>query len=45
MALISLAPFITKRPWLLKALMPLANWYGNAAGYRQVGLRYVIKNK
>ncbi|KAH7125444.1 cytochrome b-c1 complex subunit 7 [Dendryphion nanum] len=35
----SLAGFISKRPWLHKALMPLANWYTNAAGYRQLGLR------
>jgi len=33
--------FILKRPWLRKALTPLANWYGNAAGYRQLGLKYV----
>lgn len=36
----SLAPFIQARPWLHKALTPIANWYGNAAGYRQYGLRY-----
>lgn len=42
MAPISLAGFVTKRPWLHKALMPIANWYANAAGYRQIGLRYVL---
>lgn len=35
----SLAPFVLKRPWLTKMLMPVANWYANAAGYRQMGLR------
>lgn len=36
----SLAPFILKRPWLQRWVSPLAKWYGNAAGYRQLGLRY-----
>ncbi|KAG9190749.1 hypothetical protein G6011_08837 [Alternaria panax] len=36
----SLAPYIMKRPWLQKWMKPLANWYCNAAGYRQLGLRY-----
>ena len=36
----SLGPFIAKRPWLQKWVKPLANWYVNAAGYRQLGLRY-----
>ncbi|KFH43908.1 Cytochrome b-c1 complex subunit-like protein [Hapsidospora chrysogenum ATCC 11550] len=36
----SLAPFVNKRPWLKNMLMPVANWYANAAGYRQLGLRY-----
>jgi ubiquinol-cytochrome c reductase subunit 7 len=35
----SLAPFIMKRPWLQKWMKPLSNWYCNAAGYRQLGLR------
>ncbi|KAH9876088.1 hypothetical protein J1614_003967 [Plenodomus biglobosus] len=35
----SLAPYIVKRPWLKKWITPLANWYANAAGYRQLGLR------
>ncbi|EAT87714.1 cytochrome b-c1 complex subunit 7 [Parastagonospora nodorum] len=35
----SLAPFINKRPWLQRWMKPLANWYCNAAGYRQLGLR------
>lgn len=35
----SLAPAILKRPWLTKLVMPIANWYTNAAGYRQMGLR------
>ena len=36
----SLAPYILKRPWLQNWLKPLSNWYCNAAGYRQLGLRY-----
>ncbi|KAL2134108.1 hypothetical protein VTI74DRAFT_995 [Chaetomium olivicolor] len=28
-----------KRPWLMNMLKPLAGWYTNAAGYRQMGLR------
>ncbi|KOS22784.1 Cytochrome b-c1 complex subunit 7 [Escovopsis weberi] len=36
----SLAPFVLRRPWLAKALTPIANWYAGAAGYRQLGLRY-----
>ena len=35
----SLAPFVNKRPWLQRWLKPLSNWYCNAAGYRQLGLR------
>ncbi|KAK6843523.1 hypothetical protein PG990_004597 [Apiospora arundinis] len=35
----SLAPFVMKRPWLRNMLKPVANWYSNAAGYRQLGLR------
>lgn len=40
MSYVTLAPFVAKRPWLQSALKPLANWYANAAGYRQLGLRY-----
>ncbi|KAI0386599.1 14 kDa subunit of cytochrome bd ubiquinol oxidase [Hypomontagnella monticulosa] len=35
----SLAPFVLKRPWLRNMLTPIASWYSNAAGYRQLGLR------
>ncbi|OTB09091.1 hypothetical protein M426DRAFT_316383 [Hypoxylon sp. CI-4A] len=35
----TLAPFVFKRPWLQNLLKPVANWYTNAAGYRQLGLR------
>lgn len=35
----SLAGYIMKRPWLKRWMMPLAKWYANAAGYRQLGLR------
>lgn len=41
----SLAPFVNKRPWLQKWVKPLANWYANAAGYRQLGLRYAFAPK
>ncbi|OAQ61698.1 ubiquinol-cytochrome C reductase-like protein [Pochonia chlamydosporia 170] len=36
----SLAPFVLRRPWLANMLMPAANWYANAAGYKKLGLRY-----
>ncbi|KAH7148486.1 cytochrome b-c1 complex subunit 7 [Dactylonectria macrodidyma] len=36
----SLAPFILRRPWLARLVKPAATWYVNAAGYRQLGLRY-----
>ncbi|KAJ4396422.1 Cytochrome b-c1 complex subunit 7 [Gnomoniopsis smithogilvyi] len=39
MSYVTLAPFVAKRPWLSSALKPLANWYANASGYRQLGLR------
>ncbi|MCJ1355107.1 MAG: Cytochrome b-c1 complex subunit 7 [Icmadophila ericetorum] len=35
----SFAQFILKRPALKRWLMPLANWYADAAGYRKLGLR------
>ncbi|KAI2638912.1 putative ubiquinol--cytochrome-c reductase [Hypomontagnella submonticulosa] len=35
----TLAPFVLKRPWLRSMLTPVAKWYANAAGYRQLGLR------
>ncbi|KAI9678078.1 MAG: Cytochrome b-c1 complex subunit 7 [Caeruleum heppii] len=35
----SLLNVIVKRPWLQRWLTPFANWYANAAGYRQLGLR------
>ncbi|KAG9234811.1 cytochrome b-c1 complex subunit 7 [Amylocarpus encephaloides] len=35
----SLATAIKARPWLHKMMMPLANWYTNASGYRKLGLR------
>ena len=35
----SLVTVAAKRPWLLKLLTPIANWYSNASGYRQMGLR------
>ncbi|KAL1853457.1 Cytochrome b-c1 complex subunit 7, mitochondrial [Paecilomyces lecythidis] len=36
----SLANYIVKRPALTRFLMPIAEWYTNAAGYRRLGLRY-----
>jgi hypothetical protein len=38
----SLAKFVMKRPGLHRLLAPVAEWYKNAAGYRQLGLKYVI---
>ncbi|KAL2158199.1 hypothetical protein VTH06DRAFT_4519 [Thermothelomyces fergusii] len=35
----SLYSAAVKRPWLMNLLKPLANWYTNAAGYRQMGLK------
>jgi len=37
---ITLAPYIYRRPALLKALTPFAQAYINWSGYRKVGLRY-----
>ncbi|WFD27003.1 Cytochrome b-c1 complex subunit 7 [Malassezia nana] len=37
---ISLANFIKSSPSLLKLVQPVANAYANAAGYRQMGLKY-----
>ncbi|KAL5611952.1 hypothetical protein BROUX41_000481 [Berkeleyomyces rouxiae] len=36
---VSAAKFVIERPWLLRALTPVAQWYGNAQGYRQLGLK------
>lgn len=44
MSYVTLAPFVAKRPWLTKALSPIVNWYANASGYRQLGLRYVLRS-
>jgi hypothetical protein len=38
----SLAPFILKRPWLQRWMKPLSEWYLDNAGYRKLGLRYVL---
>ncbi|KAI4245062.1 MAG: hypothetical protein L6R40_002661 [Gallowayella cf. fulva] len=35
----SMTKFINKRPWLKRWMVPLANWYADAAGYRKMGLR------
>ncbi|PSK34471.1 cytochrome b-c1 complex subunit 7 [Elsinoe australis] len=35
----SFASAIVKRPWLKRWMQPLANWYGDASGYRKLGLR------
>ncbi|KAK8212898.1 Cytochrome b-c1 complex subunit 7, mitochondrial [Zalaria obscura] len=35
----SLVNQVIKRPWLKRWLMPLSNWYTDAAGYRKLGLR------
>jgi ubiquinol-cytochrome c reductase subunit 7 len=36
----SLTNFIIKRPWLKRWMLPISEWYKNAAGYRKLGLRY-----
>ncbi|KAJ9297895.1 hypothetical protein DTO271G3_4116 [Paecilomyces variotii] len=36
----SLANYIVKRPALTRFLMPIAEWYTNAAGYRRLGLKF-----
>ena len=36
----SFTKFIIKRPWLKRLMMPLAEWYVDAAGYRKLGLKY-----
>ncbi|KAI9696933.1 MAG: Cytochrome b-c1 complex subunit 7 [Candelina mexicana] len=35
----SFANFIIKRPWLRRWMIPFANWYADAAGYRKLGLK------
>ncbi|KAL1968788.1 hypothetical protein VTN77DRAFT_1149 [Rasamsonia byssochlamydoides] len=35
----SFANYVVKRPWLHRWLMPIAEWYTNAAGYRRLGLK------
>lgn len=41
----SLHKAVAGRPWLAKILRPLAQMYANAAGYRQMGLRYGSPSK
>ncbi|CAH0018420.1 unnamed protein product [Clonostachys rhizophaga] len=38
--MVSLAPYVLKRPWLSRILKPIASWYVGASGYRKLGLRY-----
>lgn len=42
----SLAPYILKRPWLKRWMVPFANWYADKAGYRKLGTwsRYICKH-
>ncbi|KAL1584579.1 hypothetical protein WHR41_07059 [Cladosporium halotolerans] len=35
----SLAPYVLKRPWLMRWAKPLSKWYFDAAAYRKLGLR------
>ncbi|GAB7330203.1 hypothetical protein MBLNU13_g01866t1 [Cladosporium sp. NU13] len=35
----SLAPYVMKRPWLMRWAQPLSKWYFDNAGYRKLGLR------
>ena len=37
----SLAPAIIKRPWLMRWMKPLSEWYCDKSGYRKLGLRYI----
>ncbi|KAK6433378.1 Cytochrome b-c1 complex subunit 7, mitochondrial [Oleoguttula sp. CCFEE 5521] len=39
MSVPTLAPYIMKRPWLMRWMKPLSHWYFNNAGYRKLGLR------
>jgi hypothetical protein len=32
------ASYVLKRPWLKRWMMPLSNWYADAAGYRRLGM-------
>jgi len=41
----TLAPYIIKRPWLMRWMKPLSEWYFDNAGYRKLGLRYVMSWK
>ncbi|KAB8239859.1 Cytochrome b-c1 complex subunit 7 [Aspergillus alliaceus] len=36
----SLTNYIVKRPWLKRWMMPIANWYTDASGYRRLGLKF-----
>ncbi|CAH0052651.1 unnamed protein product [Clonostachys solani] len=38
--MVSLAPYVLKRPWLSRILKPISSWYVGASGYRKLGLRY-----
>ena len=33
----SLGPYILARPWLSRWMVPISEWYSNAAGYRRLG--------
>ena len=37
---ISIAPYVRSSRSLYKWVKPIASWYANLAGYRQMGLRY-----
>jgi len=37
---ISLAPAILKSRYWTRVLTPIAKWYVNVAGYRQMGMKY-----
>ncbi|EEP80705.1 predicted protein [Uncinocarpus reesii 1704] len=40
MSLASIVSRTFEVPWVKRMMMPVAQWYANAAGYRQMGLRY-----
>lgn len=37
---LSLAKYVQRSPTLMRFLLPVANAYANAAGYRKLGLKY-----
>lgn len=42
MSVPSFTNYVVKRPFLRRWMQPIAEWYTNAAGYRRLGLRWVL---